>query len=485
MSAYIASLSVASLPLHAVLRQQRGIARKPVAVFDESHSSRAVLHCTQPARDCGVEIAMPISQAIGRCPELYLVPRDFKAEHAADRILRDAAWALAPGIECICGGHYRIDLTGQPADCWLPRAEGVLSQLAETGLPGRMGIATSPGIAQLAAELAAPLLWVEDSAEFLGSIPMEGAPIEPALRDAFMLWGLGSLADAAAFSRQALGDRLGSSGVELWDILNGRDHRPLQPVSAEVDWSETQEPEWPVETVDSLLFLLRRMLESIHMRLSAHRKVVRRLQLSLRFEDRTYYRHTFCLPEPTAAVATIFAMLDNHLQDLSTPSAIAAVRLRCDPIEPLNRQLSFFESTLRNPARFADTLAQLIGIVGSDSVGSPRLGNSHRDDSWELQPLADRLVSIDGSPASPALALRRQRPPLPAVVTTVNRRPSHLRSAICSGSIHDSRGPWQTSGDWWTASPWWREEWDVQIDDGTLCRLTYQGDRWWLDGIYD
>lgn len=481
----VASLIVDSLPLHALLRLHRGMAMKPVAVFDEDSPCRTVLHCTDQARVGGVEVAMPITQALGRCPGLYPLPRDLKAERTADGILRDAAWTLAPNIERIHCGHYRIDLNGQLVSHWQPRAETVLNKIADTGLPGCIGVAPSPGLSQLAAVLAAPLLRVESTAEFLAAIPIEAAPVDPTLRDAFTLWGLRTLADVAAFSRQHLGERLGYKSVCLWDILHGRDHQPLQPMATEIDWTETQEPEEPVETVESLLFLLRRMLESIQIRLSAHGKVVRRLALSLRFEDRTCYRHTFRLPDPTAAIATLFAMLDNHLRDLNTPSAITAVRLRCDPIDPLNRQLSFFETTLRNPARFAHTLAQLIGIVGSNSVGSPRKEDSHRDEAWRLEPLTNALPSIDSLSPPPTVALRRQRPPLPAVVTTIKHRPAHLNSPICSGSISDSRGPWQSSGEWWTTSPWQREEWDVRLDDGTLCRLVHQDDRWWLDGIYD
>jgi protein ImuB len=48
-------------------------------------------------------------------------------------------------------------------------------------------------------------------------------------------------------------------------------------------------------------------------------------------------------------------------------------------------------------------------------------------------------------------------------------------------------GPWRVSGEWWDAHGWARDEWDLLLHDGTLCRLAH--DRvtgaWMLDGIYD
>ncbi len=48
-------------------------------------------------------------------------------------------------------------------------------------------------------------------------------------------------------------------------------------------------------------------------------------------------------------------------------------------------------------------------------------------------------------------------------------------------------GPWRLSGEWWDAEPWGRDEWDVELADGLVCRLARDGlrDIWYLDGIYD
>jgi protein ImuB len=48
-------------------------------------------------------------------------------------------------------------------------------------------------------------------------------------------------------------------------------------------------------------------------------------------------------------------------------------------------------------------------------------------------------------------------------------------------------GPWRLSGEWWDVGGWARDEWDVALDDGTLCRiaLDLRAGGWFLDAVYD
>ena len=90
-----------------------------------------------------------------------------------------------------------------------------------------------------------------------------------------------------------------------------------------------------------------------------------------------------------------------------------------------------------------------------------------------------------GPEVGPALALRRLRPPCPAHVTLTSGRPVYLRSERLAGRVVTGAGPWRASGEWWTERPWARDEWDVELADGTVCRLAHDGSAWFLDGVYD
>ena len=90
-----------------------------------------------------------------------------------------------------------------------------------------------------------------------------------------------------------------------------------------------------------------------------------------------------------------------------------------------------------------------------------------------------------GPKASQILAMCRMRPPRPVEVTLAAGIPAHLRAAGLAGRIVAGAGPWRISGDWWTDASFARDEWDVELADGTLCRLARDGRGWRLEAIYD
>jgi len=47
------------------------------------------------------------------------------------------------------------------------------------------------------------------------------------------------------------------------------------------------------------------------------------------------------------------------------------------------------------------------------------------------------------------------------------------------------QGPYRTSGDWWDAKKWERTEWDLQLEDGVVCRCRERREGWGVEGIYD
>ena len=96
-----------------------------------------------------------------------------------------------------------------------------------------------------------------------------------------------------------------------------------------------------------------------------------------------------------------------------------------------------------------------------------------------------RGPEVNGSAPAPVLALRRLRPPAPAAVTLASGRPVAMRSSRLAGRIVAGVGPWRSSGEWWTTQPWLQDEWDVELADGTLCRLAHDGSAWHIAGIYD
>src|SRR5690606_13072103 len=94
------------------------------------------------------------------------------------------------------------------------------------------------------------------------------------------------------------------------------------------------------------------------------------------------YEHWFRIPSPTGKIQTLFRMLQTHLETLRTDSPIGAVRLTATPCNPVTHQFGLFETALRDPNRFAETLARVTALCGPDRAGSPVIEPTHRADAF-------------------------------------------------------------------------------------------------------
>jgi protein ImuB len=221
--------------------------------------------------------------------------------------------------------------------------------------------------------------------------------------------------------------------------------------------------------------------------LRASQHVAAEIQLALRLEDDTQHARSFRLPEPTADADILFRTLHTHLESLTTAHAITAVMLALTPARPLVRQQGLFETSLRDPHGFAETLARLGALAGSDRVGTPQLEDTHRPDTVKL--IAPAVVIPP--PAEPPLhppagaPLRRFRPPL-RVQLSSHDGATYLWSDQLQGEIAFRGSPYPSSGEWWQEGrAWQRIESDIALKEGGLYRLVQIGDGHFIEGEYD
>src|SRR5207245_3425553 len=201
-------------------------------------------------------------------------------------------------------------------------------------------------------------------------------------------------------------------------------------------------------------------------------------------------------------------MLQTHLENFKSEHPIVAVALTALPIRPASQQFGLFETALRNPQQLYETLARLSALLGSDCVGSPIKEETHRPDSFRMEPFIwDLYDNPSSSPSSQnkdngstrGVALRRFRPPAATSIFVSEHK--HLEGEKIRGRVVDQAGPFLLSGTWWDEKSWARAEYDMQLENGDLVRAhelppsqnasparTYgaAGEGVWkIDGIYD
>ena len=58
-----------------------------------------------------------------------------------------------------------------------------------------------------------------------------------------------------------------------------------------------------------------------------------------------------------------------------------------------------------------------------------------------------------------------------AWLTALEGREEDCRQQAAEARVVGCAGPWRVSGEWWDAGAWARDEWDVALSDGAVCRL--------------
>lgn len=302
-------------------------------------------------------------------------------------------------------------------------------------------------------------------------------------------WGIQTLGDFAQLNRQQISTRLGPEAVELWERATGRVLRPLRLISPPESFVESFEFEQEIETIEPLLFILRRFLEQLGLRLGGIYLVARELILRLHFSNKQIYERHFQIPQPTNQVELLFRMLYTHLEDFTSEHPIVAVALEAEPIRPARQQFGLFEMALRDPNQLAETLARLTGLLGAERVGTPVLADTYRPDVFRIEPFAGQLAELSEekplTKKTRRAALRRFRPAPPASVRRRRAQPVYLRHREREGEITAQDGPYHASGNWWDESAWQRAEWDLQMQDGAVLRCHESPEGWGVDGIYD
>jgi protein ImuB len=349
-----------------------------------------------------------------------------------------------------------------------------------------------------------------------------------ALLDTLRRWGVRTLGDLAVLPAGDVYERLGARGVMWQRLARGEDSTPLVPWVPEDPFEASLDLEWPIEGLEPLSFVLGRLFDPLAERLERADRGAAILHTHLRLVDKTVHARTVQLPSPMRDPKTLRTLVLLDLESNPPGAAIDGVRVLIEPTPARVTQWALFERAQASPEQVSTLLARLAALMGESHVGSPRLVDSWKPETFEMTAFApsasasargenrrelrpiDTLRAVpsnvegrrdpavaasgrEGGPG-PGTALRRFRLPVPARVQVQEGRPVRIttdRRGVTGGMVVQSAGPWRTSGEWWNDGPagraWNRDEWDVALGDGTVYRIFVERDigQWFLEGVID
>ena len=484
--------------LQAALRWKESITwMDPVALTKEGTAQGIITEATPSAQQNGVHPGMSSSTALARCPQLQFIRPTPSAETHTQSALLQLTRTLSPFVESTAPGVCTADLRNTLAKQHEATIGAALKILDSINLHAYSGLASNPDIARFAATEGRPICIVHDSRKFLNKIPLAALIDAPSTLQTLRDWGIHSTSDLLRLPKQQALERLGVEGHKLWALAAGGIERPLRIEKHEDVFEECVEFEHEIETSEPLMFAAQRLLDSLIQRLLCADRVAEKIHFTLPLANGEHYARTFTIPSPTLQMEILQRIIFTHLESLQLAEHPIGVSIKITPTLAKHAQFDLFQSALKDPNRFAETLGRLEALLGAATVGVPVPADSHHPDNFTLLNAADTFESMSQrkSPATSrhlaaarsnfGIPLRRLRPPICAEIETRAHRPHFIRSALVVGAIAESQGPFRLSGDWW-GTPWEIEEWDIHVpNQDTLARIRKDAPmQWSLQGVY-
>jgi protein ImuB len=520
----------------AVERVEPDLRERPLAVVTGAPPVTRVLEVNATARALGVRPSMTESEARTCCPDLTSRALADEAQATACYALLDAVLAVSPRVEDAGAGRVHVDATGLERLVGDATAVGrrLLREARAVGFMATVGLAESRAAAWVAARLGPALTVVPRGREreALAGAPLALLAPDVATAGTLGRWGVRTLGELAALPREGLGVRLGAAGLRLHDLACGLDREPFRAYTPPAFYQEAQGLDWEIETLDALAAVLTPVLDRLTTRLVAGHRAADVLDVDLRLGSGEHHQRRVALAHPLADARAMLSLVRLDLEAHPPPSAVTGISVTAHPVRTLAGQGGLWQPTMPAIRALATVLTRLAALVGPASVGAPHVVDSHRPDAVTLQRFepditrrapvgarsgpgpsprpADKALSGGASDSSrrqiaagrgdgpgperaPAsaqrgvLALRRLRPPRQIDVERDGETPASVRWNGKLYRVMQQAGPWRISGEWWDVDGWARDEWDVALDDGTLCRIARDviGGGWTLDAVYD
>jgi DNA polymerase-4 len=354
---------------------------KPVLIGGSARRG-VVAACSYEARKFGIRSAMPMAEAIRRCPHAIIVRHNMEryaeASAAFFKILDD----YSPSVEGLSFDEAFVDLTGTERLLGPPRdvAVGIKARvLREIGLVVSAGVAPNKFVAKIASDIDKPdglrVVTAENLLAFLHPLPLTRLwGVGDVTAATLQQLGLQTIGDVARYPESTLIARLGASaGRHIAALARGEDARVVeaQEIPESVGHQETFD-----EDIDDSADLIPTLLDQadrIATRLRRMELQATTVVLIIKYDDFRQITRRVGVPATSDSQRIIAAALRLLQQVPISGARGASVRL-CG-ISTTNlvskhapKQLMFDQADTERGERLGATLDKVEDKFGSDIV---------------------------------------------------------------------------------------------------------------------
>jgi DNA polymerase-4 len=367
---------------------------KPVLVGGSAKRG-VVASCSYESRVFGIKSAMPMAEALRRCPHAIVVrhrmDRYVEASRGFFKILGD----YSPEVEGLSLDEAFLDLTG--SERLLGEARGVAEMIkrrvrAELSLVASAGIAPIKFAAKIASDIDKPdglrVVAPGEMLAFLHALPVTRLwGVGEATREALASIGLTTIGQVARYPEAALVGKLGEvTGRHLAALARGDDPRPVVSEREAVTIGHQETFEHDLDDKGEIGVILLDQADRVAARLRAAELRARVVVLTVKYDDFRLITRRMTLAAPTSdgslLAHTAIDLLGKVAIESRRGSRIRLCGVSAQELEPRDapRQLGFDEAARARGERLGHALDDVAAKFGRGSVRrAVHLGESEDD----------------------------------------------------------------------------------------------------------
>jgi DNA polymerase-4 len=355
---------------------------KPVLVGGSVRRG-VVASCSYEARVFGIKSAMPMAEAMRRCPHAIVVRHRMDRYIEASRRFFDILAAFSPDVEGLSLDEAFLDCTGSERllGDGVAIAHAIKQRVRdELALVASVGVAPIKLAAKIASDIDKPdglrVVAPEQLLGFLHALPVTRLwGVGEATREALASMALSSIGDVARYPEAALVARLGAvTGHHLAALARGEDSRAVEPERDSVSIGHQETFDDDVDDRGELAVLLLDQADRVAARLRANELRARVVVLIVKYDDFRQITRRTTLPAPTSDGGMLARTAIELLEKVTIePRSGARVRLCGIAATQLEsraapRQLLFDEESRQKGERLGDALDRVTAKFGKAAL---------------------------------------------------------------------------------------------------------------------
>lgn len=273
-------------------RDNPDLRNKPVAVGG-SRKRGVVAAASYEARKFGVRSAMPSIVAKRKCSKIIFVKPRFDVYQKVSMQINEIFHDYTDLVEPLSLDEAFLDVTENKKH--FPHATDIAKEIKarikhETGLTASAGVSFNKFLAKIASDYKKPdglfIIKPKQAEAFIESLPVRnffGVGVVTA--EKMNKLGISTGKDLKAWSQESLIRNFGKSGAYFYDIVRGKDDRPVNPSKVRKSIGVEFTSDEDIHGIENIVETLERIRKELQSRLDRKQRKGRTLTLKVKFDN--------------------------------------------------------------------------------------------------------------------------------------------------------------------------------------------------------